>query len=246
MVLREWGEIQELEKACWKRLHRAILAPSKIRCYWYVWATFGLFLLASYFFYFPRGVFGFTLTSFFLSFGLTLLTGGLMYFVRGTAIATEFKDEYVTHGIAQFPRWRWGKYLHYALFLRGLAERGYTRETVRKLKDFAPVAGRPAPDSRLLQHPTMVPILTIGTVLTIEAIKQSETWKTSEWWLFFVGLIPLGIVIALLLSVSQTPTQLSRTRQQFLQWAELDIEDEQFLRTQRLRTQAHGPHGPSH
>ena len=246
MVLREWGEIQELEKACWKRLHRAILAPSKFPCYWYVWVTFGLFLLALSFFAFPRAVFGYTLTGFFLSSGFTLLTGGLMYFVRGTAIATEFKDEYVTHGIAQFPRWRWGRYLRYALFLRGLAERGYTRETVRKLKDFAPVAERPAPDSRLLQHPIMVPFLTIGTVLTIEAIKQSETWKTPQRWLFFVGLITLVSVIALVFGVCQNPKELSRTRQQFLQWAELDIEDEQFLRTQRLRTQAHSPHGPSH
>ena len=182
----------------------------------------------------------------FLSTGLILLTGWLMFFATGTAIATEFKDEYVAHGIRRFPRWRWQRYLRYALFLRGLAERGYTRERVKKLKDFAPVAERPEPDFRLLQHPIMVPILTIGTVLVIEAIKQSDTWKTPQRWIFFVRLIMLGMAIALILSVKLDQKQFIRTRQQFLQWAELDIEDDQFLRIQRLRTQALGPHGPSH
>ena len=85
-----------------------------------------------------------------------------------------------------------------------------------------------------------------GDTVGIEAIKQSEIWKTPRWWIFFAGLIIPGFVIATVLGLVQGRKQLSRTRQQYLQWAELDIEDEQFVKTQRLRTQAPGPHGPSH
>jgi hypothetical protein len=43
-----------------------------------------------------------------------------MLFALDTALATEFKDEYTTHGIKQFPHRKRKVYLRYALFLREL------------------------------------------------------------------------------------------------------------------------------
>ena len=112
MVPREWGEIQELEKACWNVYAEQFYPQAKSA----VIGTFALIWTISFrivlFYLLPWCIrITYTLTSFSLSLALSLLTGGLMYFVRGTGIATEFKDQYVTHGITQFPRWRISKYL---------------------------------------------------------------------------------------------------------------------------------------
>jgi len=69
-------------------------------------------------------------------FFLILVTGGLWCCIVKIAIATEFKAEYATHGLANFSMPKKSLYLHYALFLGELAERGYTRDTVAKLRDF--------------------------------------------------------------------------------------------------------------
>jgi hypothetical protein len=121
----------------------------------------------------------------------------LMFFRFDAALATEFKGEYATHGLKDLPRWKRKGYLRYALFLRALAERGYTSESIRKLKNFMLVAENPAPNPRLLQHPLMVPILTITTVLAIEAVKQSAIWQKSRyWWVVFFGLYLLAMLIS--------------------------------------------------
>jgi hypothetical protein len=245
MVLKEWGEIQTLYKASLRRVFRAPFVLTKVRCYWYVWGSVGvvlssvglLFLLDAHI----RSPWEQVLAG--APMGLAIM---LMKFLFETALATEFKLEYDTHGLLSLPRSKRGMYLRYAFFLRGLAERGYARETIRKLKDFMLVAGTPAPTPQPLQHPLMVPILTIGTVLSIEAIKQSDIWlKTRYWWIFFYGLCFLGWVIAVLHGVSQLPKKSAQKLQQFLEWAERDIEDEQFLRIRRLRAEAPGPYGPS-
>jgi hypothetical protein len=195
MMLKEWGEIQQLYRACARRPFTAIFATAKAACYWDIWATIGLFVLANSLAVFGQGVFEDSPTHFYVSLSLVLLTVGLFTSQLETALANAFQEEYAVHGLAQLPFWRtWEKrrHLHYALFLHELIDRGYSRDTVEKLRGFAVIAGKPEPGYRLLQHPTIVPILTICTVLSIESIKQSALWqRTSYWWLYFVGLVVL-------------------------------------------------------
>ena len=108
------------------------------------------------------------------------------------------------------------------------------------------VSENPAPNPRLLQHPLMVPILTITTVLAIEAVKQSAFWQKSRyWWFVFFGLYLLGMLITWLHTLSELPRRSIQTLQRFLEWAERDIKDQQFLRIHHLPAEAPGPQGPS-
>ncbi len=187
MVLKEWGEAQTLYRACLWRPLRATFALTKMGSYWYVWVFIGIYLSTTPWL---RTLVGVTTGSprkdSFVHVGLALLTAVAMWRLLEIAITREFKDIYDTHGIAQFRWWRRREYLRYALVLDGLAKRGYTRDTVAKLKGFALVEARSTPNARFLQHPILVPLLTIGTLLTIDAIKTSDIWlETSQWWLFF-------------------------------------------------------------
>jgi hypothetical protein len=197
MVLKEWGEIRQLYKATYRRILKTTFARSKVWRYWYAWLSLGVFLSSPVLRLLANVSTGRPNMDTLIDIGLMVLTGVPMWFLANKTVATEFKEEYATHGIKHFPYLKRRKCLCYALFLHELAERGYTSASVGKLKGFGPVAEHPEPDFRLLQHPSMVPLLTIGTVLSIEAIKQSDIWqKTSYWWIFFYGLLVLGFVMA--------------------------------------------------
>jgi hypothetical protein len=188
MVLKECGEIRKLYKASLWRMVGAPFALNKIRCYWYVWVSVEVFLSSVWYVFFISWNSTRSLDRDLFNVGLMALTCALMLFLSDTALATEFKVEYTIHGIKLLPSWKRRAYLRYALFLRELVERGYTADTLGKLKAIVLIAQPSASNPSLLQHPLMVPFLTIGTVLSIEAIKQSEIWKTPRWWIFFMGL----------------------------------------------------------
>ena len=97
-----------------------------------------------------------------------------------------------------------------------------------------------------MQNYTSLPATLITTVLAIEAVKPSAIWQKSPyWWVVFFGLYLLAMLIFWLHTLSELPTQSTQTFQWFLEWAERDIEDQQFLRIRRLPAEASGPHGPS-
>jgi hypothetical protein len=248
MVLKEWGEIRGLYRTALRRVRRAPLPFSwrKWRCYWSAWVLAGL-LVSALLYYYDR--LANHLTTSWENLGAMVVIGALeiLMFPRFDAgFATEFKGEYATHGLKDFPRWKRKGHLRYALFLRALDKRGYTSDSIRKLKDFMLVSENPAPNPRLSQHPLMVTILTtIMTVLAIEAVKRSAFWQSRYWWVVFFVLFLLWKLITWLHTLSELPIRSTQTFQRFLEWAERDIEGQQFLRLRRLPAEAPGPHGPS-
>jgi len=102
----------------------------------------------------------------------------------------------------------------------------------------------PDRDYRLLQHPTIVPLVTVLTVLSIESIEQSEMWqKTGKWWVFLSVPSTLILIIALVLEIDTMLKNTNRTLRLFLQWAERDIGEEQELRNRHQYMEVPGSHG---
>jgi hypothetical protein len=184
---------------------------------------------------------------------LGVFVTGLLLYLFEKALANEFKMLYIAHGLRHHSWRRRRLYLHYALFLRALTDRmpPVTRETITQLNSFAEIAGEPPPpESRLLQPAYIVPYIVLLNALILELLKQANLLQGG------MG-IPILIVSVLVLvfiygvlrvwyGVTNWGQPEERSIQRFLRWADLDIEEEQLLRTQRLRAAAPGPHGPSH
>jgi hypothetical protein len=183
----------------------------------------------------------------------SLLCLGFSIFLIEKVYEREFATLYIIHGLKHYPWWQRRFYLHYALFLRALMDRTspITCETITQLNSFAEIAGKPPlPESRLLQPAYIVPFIVLLNVLITEVLKQAEMLKGLVGVKTVIYCALTLLVLYHLLEMWHARTTSGRmtdsTIRRFLQWAERDIEEENFLRTQRLRAQAFGPHGPSH
>ena len=186
-------------------------------------------------------------------FGLlvVLLLLAVLFRLHTKALAHQFKTFYNIHGLMQYPWWRQGFYLHYALFLRALTDRTppaiLTRKMITQLRSFADIAGPPPlPESRLLQPAYIVPFLVLLNALIAEVLKQAELLKGP------IGILTLTTYVLLIWMsysvlrfghlMTTSDRAIDRNIQRYLQWAERDMAEEQFLRDQRQRTKAPSPY----
>jgi hypothetical protein len=248
MVVREWGEIQQLYMTCIPRVSRGSRATQPAWVYWGLWALIGLFLilslisLVSVFSPASLSVFGFEPLSLQRVLFLIPLLGALL--VLGAfsrlfekACANEFKMFYIAYGLRHYPWWRRGLYLHYARFLHALTNRTspVSRETITRLRSFADIAGKPRLESRLLQPAYIVPYLFLLNALIIEVLKQTELLKGQMGirilisYAFFLFIV-LFTLKRLHVMNKWSGQAIDCTIQRFLQWAEHDIEASQRLK----------------
>src|SRR4029450_2097017 len=115
---------------------------------------------------------------------------------------------------------------------------------------FAEIAKPPAPPTlQLSQYPGFMFLMGAFATLFINFITNSPGWKSGAAVFITVGLLLVGLFIAFLPqwhSLRNKQQYQYASLQRFLQWAERDLEDEQFCRSQRLGSQAPGLHESSH
>jgi hypothetical protein len=249
MILREWGEIRQLYKACTPRLSRGWRVTQPAWVYWSIRALIGFVIilipltLIDVFnaFGFPKllSVFGFATLSLQQALVIiSLLTAWALVRLLEKAFANEFKMLYATYGLRHYPWWRRRLYLHYALFLRALTNRTspVSREMITRLRSFADIAEKPPPlESRLLQPAYIVPFIVLLNVLITELLKQAELLKGRMGILILILYVSAILIIYVVLKMWHVvPTNsgqvIDRTIQRFLQWAEHDIEEAQLLK----------------
>ena len=251
MIMREWGEIRQLYKACRPQLPRRSRATQSAWGYWRIWALSSLCIILgllvgvilvfkAFGFPDPLSVFGFTIQRVYPAFVIiAVLAVGVLIFLVEKAFADEFKIIYTTYGLRNHPWRRRRLYLHYALFLRALTERTspVSREMITRLRSFADIAEKPPPlESRLLQPAYIVPFIVLLNVLITELLKQTELLK--EWrmgiLILFLYVFVLWMVYIVLKTWHMMSTDsgqsIDRAIQRFLQWAEHDIDEAQLLK----------------
>jgi hypothetical protein len=177
----------------------------------------------------------------YLSLYLSALILWFLSFLTEKVFAREFEMLYTTHGLKHHSRRRRPLYLHYACFLRALTDRTapISQKTIRKLRRFADIAEQPPlPESQLLQPVYIVPFIAFLSAIFLEVIKGTKIFETSARILPFVLAVYVlifayGVLRGWHLVSSWTQSE-KHIIQRFLQWAERDIAEEKFLRTQRL------------
>jgi hypothetical protein len=264
MILKEWGEIRQLYTDCWPGNFKTIRATKSAWTYWCFWVPIGLLILLLllalvdiFSFYIPAmpalvSVFGFvSVRPWVICCILGLVSLYVLSGILEKVYAKTYQTIYATYGLQHYPQSKRPCYLYYALFLHGLTDRAsLTRETLAQLRSFADIAGPPPlPESRLLQPVYVVPFIVLLNAIILEVLKQAELLK-DPWWrlilpLLVVGLVTLYCVLRVWSIVTNVEQLKDRQLLRFLQWAEHDIDEARVLRTQRLRAELPGPHGPS-
>jgi hypothetical protein len=229
MVLKEWAEVRNLYNTCRPRLRKTIFTPSRMICYWYLWAATTLFALSSLvpFFglYTEKPIVGL------VGFGLVLVFSWLLHTAKERALTREFKNEYEKYGLDSYPLLQRLSYLRYAFFLRGLLNQGYSREDIEKLQKISETIDLPKlPDVRPSQYPLVVFLVLWLSGLCIDYIKQLSLWKNTEsaTYILIHGASLLAFVIMIFtiyqILINQ-PKYKHQEIQRFLQWAEKDMEE---------------------
>ena len=217
MFLKDLAEIWEIYKRCgaW-RLARSVYAFGKRREYWYVWTSSFFYGVASAPIAFGDG--GWVWAGMLL----TALAFFFLFISVEKALQNEFSEEYLNHGLASHPFGRRRLYLRSALFFREVSASGKTNEQIQNLLDFAKIADKPAPPFRLSEHPLILPIITILSVLSSEYIKDSKVWQAGNGYVFIfliaMGALFLSALLDIVRGVKQKESELKR----FLEWAAFD------------------------
>ena len=128
MIMREWGEIRQLYKACRPRPPRRSHATQSAWIYWSIQAVKGFGIISAlllgsimpmvkiFGFPEPLSVFGFTIQRVQSALIIiVILLAVVLVFLVEKAIAKEFKIIYTIYGLGHYPWWRRRLYLHYAL-----------------------------------------------------------------------------------------------------------------------------------
>ena len=256
MVLKEWGEIRQLYANCMPPPYKSLFATRSTWIYWCAWVNLNLLMLALLMILIdivstaiPPSVgtlsasidlFGFVTIKLW-TFGWMLAIPSMLasHLLIEKALAREFRGLYNIHGIKQYFWWRRRFYLHYALFLRALTDRTppatLTCKMITQLRSFADIAGPPPqPESRLLQPAYIVPFLVLLNALIAEVLKQAELLKgpigvhTLTLYVIFIwvtyNVFSFGHII------TTSGRAIDRNIQRFLEWAQRDMAEEQFLR----------------
>jgi hypothetical protein len=137
-----------------------------------------------------------------------------------------------------------------------------TSKDMVRLRHVAEIAERPKQSAvQFADHPlfwllVIVPFVSALWQLAADGIKQADFWKTvpPEMPLFRFVLLGLGGMIVVMLVLyfflwHDTTSTMGRKAiyediQRFLQWAEVDIEEAQVLRSRHLRTEMPDKHRP--
>ncbi|MCC5878302.1 MAG: hypothetical protein JJU03_00190 [Idiomarina sp.] len=218
--MRNWAEIWQMYRNCGSGfIAQAVYAPGRMLTYWYLWAATFLYLFATVPAAFGSGAW-FWLGV--LGMGLSFI---LIFIAVERAVEMEFSSEYRAHAISSHPIGKRRLYLRYALFLTRLNERYQTDEEVRRILEFASIADKPAPPFRLAEHPVVLPLMTILTVLIADYIRQTETWQAGNG-LGFIFLIVMGLFfLVTLLDIARGAKQKQSELKRFLEWAEFDLSE---------------------
>ena len=107
---------------------------------------------------------------------LGLVVVGLSYW-RVRILDKGFKAEYEQHGIAVHYFFQGERYLRYALFLRGVIKKAWSRDDIAKLRNVAETLRMPAPPIRIDQHPLIVFLVGLFAGALLDVIKHPENWK---------------------------------------------------------------------
>jgi hypothetical protein len=221
MVLKEWVEVLTLYKEIQKCLNTRV---NKLKWVGLVVVVL-LFAIGTLADYTGRDqMFGNVLSL------LGLVYVGLSYW-RVRVLDKEFKAEYEQHGIAVHYFFQRERYLRYALFLRGVIKKAWSRDDIAKLRNFAETLRMPAPPIRIDQHPLIVFLLGLFAGALLDVIKQPENWKGGKEAILTVIVRLLLYAIFFLWAYRTVTFTIPNIRhqeiQRFLQWAEMDIEKQQ-------------------
>jgi len=217
VFLKDLAEIWKIYNRCsaW-RLARSVYSIGKGRKYWYVWGSSLFYAAASTPIAFGEG--GWFLAGTFLM----VIAFFFLFLSVEKALQNEFPEEYSTHGLDSHPFSRRRLYLRYALFLKELSASGRTNEQIQNLLSFSKIADKPAPPFRLSEHPLILPIITILSVLSSEYIKDSEVWQAGNGHVF-IFLIAMGALFLIaLLDIVRGVKQKESELKRFLEWAIFD------------------------
>ena len=218
MFLKDFAEIWEIYRRCgaW-RLARSVYAFGKKREYWYVWASSSFYGAASAMISFGEGVW------FWIGMNLTALAFLSLFLSIEKALQNEFSEEYSCHALTSHPFGRRRLYLRYALFLNEFRAGGRTDKQIKRLLEFVKIADKPALSFRLSEHPLILPIIAILSVLSSEYITDSDVWQAGNGYVFIflitMGALFLSVILDIVRGVKQKESELKR----FLEWAAFDI-----------------------
>jgi hypothetical protein len=156
-----------------------------------------------------------------------------LLFRENKILEREFKDEFEQHGLSRpiLISIEMQRDLRYALFLRGLTKKGWSRDVILRLIKIAETVRPPESPIRTAgQYTFVVYLMSLSAGLTLDFFKQQTPEK--GWTVLLIGAV-LGVIIIALSAdrwmMFTRPLNRHQEIHRFLQLAEMDIEKPQSI-----------------
>src|SRR5699024_2101894 len=191
VLLKELAEIRNIYRRSGSaQVAKAVYAKHKIREYWYVWFATAFYVIAAIPIAFCSDA------CFWLGILATIFAFSFLFFAVEHVVQQEFSEEYASHGLADHPYGLRRFYLRYAIFFKEIIKNDWNAGQIRQILDLYQISERPSAPFRLIEHPAVVPGITVLTVLFAEYIQDTDVWKAGNGYIFlfliFMGVVFLG------------------------------------------------------